>query len=413
MIKTEEALINSVCDTKDISCVMEANVDEMFTGYPDAWQFIKEYYSKYRAVPDIKVVQEKFIELPTVEVSGDTPYILDKLREEFIQRRLEEVTEKVAANLGSMGSQEVLEKAMASLTKLQQYSTASKDVNIAEFDEAIEYYEEVRRRAEEMGGTPGIPTGIDFIDSSYTTGLSGGDLVVVLGWPARGKSLLTSLLACNAFDKGFKPMIVSLEMSAEKVRDRVYTIMGSGRFRNSKLSLGDLDVEDFKTFSKEKRERGSNFQIISHSGEQEITPAVIQSKINQYGSNFIILDYAQIMSDNARSNDMTARMRNLSRECKRLAVANDIPVILISSATPEGQASTESAPVLSAVAQSKAISFDADLAFAVHRLNAPSDVIEIVCRKNRNGDLFAGYLKADIDAGIYKEFIDLEEYPHL
>ncbi|MCC5324263.1 DnaB-like helicase C-terminal domain-containing protein, partial [Staphylococcus aureus] len=92
----------------------------------------------------------------------------------------------------------------------------------------------VRERAEAFGGLPGIPTGISFIDSAYTSGIAPGDLVVVLGWTGRAKSLFTTLLACNAHDSGYVPMIASLEMNHEKVRDRVYTIMGSGMFQNSK-----------------------------------------------------------------------------------------------------------------------------------------------------------------------------------
>ena len=89
-----------------------------------------------------------------------------------------------------------------------------------------------------------------------------------------------------------------------------------------------------------------------------------------------------------------------------LAVNNNIPIILISSATPDGTVSMNEPPQVHQVAWSRQLAFDADLAFAVHR-HDDSDIIEIVCRKNRNGPLFSGYLEWDIDRGLITEKFDL------
>jgi len=274
-----------------------------------------------------------------------------------------------------------------------------------DFDDAERHFEEVRAKAEAMGGTPGIPTGVNFIDSAYTSGLAGGDLIVVLGWTGRAKSYFTTLVACNAHAKGHKPMIVSLEMNGEKVRDRVYTIMGSGLFRQSDLTLGDIQTDDFKSFKK-KFDDKRDFIVVTNDGVSELTPNVIQAKIDQHKPSMLIFDYAQLATDNEGSSDMTARMRNMSKQYKRLAVQNNIPIILISSATADSSASASEPPTVEQVAWSKQLAFDADLAFAVHKWD-DSDIVEIVCRKNRNGPLFSGYLKWDIDRGVVTETFDL------
>jgi replicative DNA helicase len=200
-------------------------------------------------------------------------------------------------------------------------------------------------------------------------------------------------------------MIVSLEMSGQKVRDRVYTIMGSGLFRQSDLSLGAIATDDFRTF-KGKFDGKNEFIVVTNDGVSELTPNVIQAKIDQHKPSMLIFDYAQLASDNANSSDMTARMRNMSKEYKRLAVQNNIPIILISSATADSSASASEPPTVEQVAWSKQLAFDADLAFAVHK-HDDSNIVEIVCRKNRNGPLFAGFLDWDIDRGIVKETFDL------
>lgn len=275
-----------------------------------------------------------------------------------------------------------------------------------DFDDAEAHFETVRDRAAAMGGTPGIPTGISFIDSAYPSGLAGGDLVVVLGWTGRAKSQFTTLLSCNAYDKGHRPMITSLEMSGAKVRERIYTIMGSGLFKQSSLALGDVSTDDFRTFKKKYEGNERDFIVVTNDGVSELTPNVMQAKIDQHKPSMLVFDYAQLATDNANSSDMTARMRNMSKEYKRLAVNNDIPVVLISSATADSSAASSEPPTVEQVAWSKQLAFDADLAFAVHK-HDDSNIVEIVCRKNRNGPLFSGFLDWDIDRGLVTEKFDL------
>lgn len=413
MATTELKVLNSLCSTKDIQPVLAgSHIDKMFVGYPDVWQFVKEYYSEYRAIPDAKILEGKFNYFDVIDAPGETVYYVDQLREEYTNSELERVTLKLRDKVGTIASQKVLQGVIADLMELQTISLKSQDLDITDAEAALKDYEATRQLAELMGGTPGISTGIDFIDQAYSSGLVGGDLIIVLGWTGRAKSLLTTMICCNAFNKGFKPMIVSLEMNTKKVRDRAYTMMGKGKFKNSDLAVGDINEDEFKGFAG-TLEKGKGFVVVSHDGNNEVTPAVVQSKIDQHKPDIIVLDYAQLMSDNANSTDMIARMRNMSKEYKRLAVSNNIPIILISSATPDSTASINTPPIVEQVAWSKQLSFDADLAFAVHRHDGHIEdgwvIIEIAGRKNRNGDLFSGYFKANINEGIYEEFFSLED----
>lgn len=414
MNEIELNVLNSLCKTKDIQPVLAANgIDHMFVAYPDAWSFIKKYYYEHKAIPDSSIVKAKFGDgFNEIDVKGETAYHVNELKESYRTAELKKITLKLREKVGKHSSKAILEGVISDLMVLLNSSVESQDRDITDFEGAMKEYEETRIKAELMGGVPGIPTGIDFIDQAYSSGLAGGDLVVVLGWTGRAKSLLTTMICVNAFNKGFKPMIVSLEMNTKKVQDRAYTMMGKGLFKNSDLTVGDIREDDFRAWAGGIN-KGKGFITISHDGNNEITPAVIQSKIDQHKPDIIVLDYAQLMSDNANSSDMTARMRNMSKEYKRLATANDIPIILISSATPDSTASINTPPIIEQVAWSKQLSFDADLAFAVHRHDGVIEdgwvVIEVVGRKNRNGDLFAGFFKANINEGIYQEHFSLEE----
>lgn len=404
MATPELLTINAVLKNKDIGILFGESVDDLFVAYGDAWQGIKDYHARFHSIPDIGVIKDKY-DLEEVEVHGNTAYYLEELKNEYISNRLQSLLAKADSMNDPSTAEEVLGKLQQGLAKLNRFSHSARDLNVMDFDAAESHYDAVRERAEAMGGVPGIPTGVSFIDSAYTSGLAGGDLVVVLGWTGRAKSQFTTLVACNAHAQGHKPMIVSLEMSGEKVRDRVFTIQGSGLFRHSDLTLGAIATDDFRTF-RNKFADAPEFIVVTNDGVQELTPNVIQAKIDQHKPSMLIFDYAQLASDNANSPDMTARMRNMSKEFKRLAVQNNIPVILISSATPDSAASVKEPPTIEQVAWSKQLAFDADLAFAVHK-HDDSNIIEIVCRKNRNGPLFSGYLNWDIDRGIVTEDFEL------
>lgn len=413
-MKVAAQALNAVIKNKDVPAIMQPGLDILFQngGYGDVFSFVKQHYSKYRALPDISVVVDSFDFFDDIEVKGEAAYYVDKLREEYKSNVLEDIAKKFRSNIGIVEADRVIGGALRDLMALQNDTSGATDLELTNWKDAAEHWDEQRRIAEEMGGTPGIPTGIDFIDASYTSGLVGGDLVVVLGWTGRAKSLMTTYIACNAFKKGFKPMIVSLEMKTQKVRNRAYTMLGEGLFKNSDLEVGLVDQDNFRAWSKQHKDK-KGFVVISHDGNGEVTPALVQSKIDQHKPDIIILDYAQLMSDNANSGDMISRMRNMSREYKMLAVANDIPVILISSATPDSSTATNTPPIIEQVAWSKQLSYDADLAFAVHKMDEVLEggwsIIQVVCRKNRNGDQFNGYFKALINEGIYKSFFRLED----
>ncbi|MBZ5782246.1 DnaB helicase C-terminal domain-containing protein, partial [Klebsiella aerogenes] len=85
-------------------------------------------------------------------------------------------------------------------------------------DSAIKHIEALKLRSAAMGGSPGIKTGFKAIDLAYPTGMAPGHLIVTIGWPGKGKTWFTSYLACKAWEQGFKPMIVSLEMTPENMR---------------------------------------------------------------------------------------------------------------------------------------------------------------------------------------------------
>ena len=398
-MNTEAELISAVCKNKDISTILADNSDDLFVSHKDIWDGLKSYYYKFRAVPEVGILQDKFKDFEPVETKGETGYYLDKLKNEFVGNKLKTILMQAGSSLKEDAPSRVLGTMQSQLANLSRYTNNVKDLDITDLDSAERHYESVRTRSLAMGGSPGILTGFDAIDKAYPTGMAPGHLIVAIGWPGRGKTWFTSYLACKAWEQGFKPMIVSLEMAPENMRDRIYTMLGSGLFRASDLSKGDINIDDFKTWGKKKTEGKNSFILVSNEGAGEVTPATIQGKIDQHKPDLVILDYHQLFNDNKRSNSEVERNRNISRDFKLLAVTNGIPIIDITAATADDISDQKEPPMMSQVAWSKAIEYDADMAIAIHK-HANTDLIEVVSRKNRHGHDFRFFLDWDINRGV-------------
>ena len=404
-MNTESAVITAICENKDISTVMSGNIDEVFTSHRDVWEGLKSYYLKFKAVPDVSVLTEKFKDFEPTKVKGETAYYVDQLKNEYLASRLRNLLLTSGASLKTEASGRVISQMQAELSSLGKLTSNVRDVDLTDYKEAEKHFQAIKDRSDAMGGSPGIRTGFKAIDYAYPTGMAPGHLIVMIGWPGKGKTWFSSYLACKAWEQGFKPMIVSLEMTPENMRDRIYTMMGSGLFKASDFARGDISIDQFDDWGSKKFADKNQFILVSNEGLGEVTPNVIQAKIDQYKPDIVILDYHQLFVDNQNSKGATERNMNISKSFKKLAMSNNIPIIDITAATAEEVADHDSPPMLSPVAWSKAIEYDADMAIAVHK-NPDSNIMEIVSRKNRHGTEFGMYLDWDLNRGIVKEVYD-------
>lgn len=390
-----------------MASALTANIDGLFVSHEDVWKGLKDYYFKYRSVPPVEEVEKKFPGVEIERTTVATGYAIDELRNAYAQRALAEVIRAGANDLKDGSGLYALEKLHERVGKLAKLTSTARDLDISDPGSAKEHMLQVKERVEEMGGSYGIPTGFKAIDASYLTGMAPGHLIVVIGWPGRGKTWITGYLAVKAWERGFKPMIVSLEMSPEVMRDRLYTMMGQGLFSMEGFSRGQINMETYDNWSNDYFSNKNGFIVVSNEGVGDVTPNHIQGKIDQHRPDLVIIDYHQLMSDNARSKNPIEANRNISLELKRMALRNGIPIIDVVSATMNDISDRKAPPMLSQVAWSKAIEYDADHAMAIHRHDdedgGNDGLIEIVNRKNRHGTEYDFFIEADLGRGVIRE----------
>jgi replicative DNA helicase len=395
-------LINSVCKDKDIYLILSED-PEIFGEYEDVAKELKDYYNKHRSVPSIGVLQQINPDVEEVKVEATTSHYLEVMKADYVEGQINNLLIKTGKHLQAGNpSLVVLDGLQKQVAKLARLSTIVQDVDIMDVAAAREHYEEVKKIADANGGVVGIPTGFEGIDSAYTTGMAGGHLIYAMGFSGNGKSWFAGKMATQAWKRGVKAMIVSMEMTTDAMRNRIYTMMGEGQFQDSELGRGYYDKDTMDRFEQYAKDKPS-FVVVAGTAGQDVTPNVVQAKIDQHQPGIVILDYQQLMMDNEKNQAITPRMTALSRELKLLAVNNNIPIIVISSVTDNDQGRNKP-PTIEQIAWGRAMEFSADMVFAVHKID--DDMLEIVGRKNRFGSLWDMFLKVDFNSGIFKEIFE-------
>jgi len=403
-MREEAEVITALCKNKDIHVLFENNVENLLLNCGDIWDFTKDYYNETRQVPDISIIVDRFKDFDPVLTTSPTVYAVNRLKETYLDETLRGSVKKAAQLLQGNESSKALTSLTKDIASLSRITAKVRDLDVTDVDDAVSYFEKTRQ--ESMNGDVGVKTGIASFDICLPMGISKGQLGVLLAYPAIGKSWLALYLAVQAWKHGKVPLILSLEMTEQEVRNRILTIIGDGKWSHRYMSAGRVNDEEFKAWAKEYLEGKQPFKIISNDGGSEVNPNVIRAKIDQYKPDLVIIDYLQLMTDNAASNqNETVKIKNLSRELKLLAISEQVPVIAIASATPGDASDLESVPQLGQVAWSRQIAYDADWVLAMGR-KQNSDALECAFRKNRHGFLGDFIMMVDFDKGKFQEVFD-------
>ena len=200
-------------------------------------------------------------------------------------------------------------------------------------------------------------------------------------------------------------MLVSLEMTAEEQRARIWAILNNGGFVINDLASGDISDDEVKSWGAHNLRTGGKIIVIEQDGQSDVTPSAVQAKIDKHRPDMVVFDYLQLMMDNSKSKDMTPRMMNLSREIKLLATSNKIVCVSITAVTDDESKKRDSPPRMAQVAWSKAIEYDSDLVIVVHKYEGTS-VLEIVSRKVRRSDFFAMRFHVDLARGLFEPLME-------
>lgn len=262
--------------------------------------------------------------------------------------------------------------------------------------------------AERMGGyrngqsSHGIPTGLTELDRALG-GFKGGNLYVLAGRPAMGKTAMMLHLATIAAESGHPTVVFSLEMSRKQVADRMILCDADGIVTGEEYSRGAIDDMQYDYISKRINPLCDRPLYIDDCGGA--TMQYIHNKARRMRDegrcDIVLIDYLQLVSnpDTAARRNATREQEvsQMSRQAKVMARELGIPVVLLSQLSRSVEQRSDKRPVLSDLRESGAIEQDADVVMFLYRPSyyneyqtadgtpIPPDSGEVIISKNRHG----------------------------
>ena len=239
----------------------------------------------------------------------------------------------------------------------------------------------------------GVPSGLLDLDN-ITTGFQNGDLIIIAGRPAMGKTALALTMMRNAaIEAKTKVGFFSLEMANYQLAMRL--LCAEARVDSHLVRTGNLPKTHWKNLSLSVGPLSEAPIYLDDSAA--LTVLELRAKARRLKSennvDMIIVDYLQLMQGPLGSESRQQEISTISRSLKALAKELDIPVIALSQSSRAVEQRAEKKPQLSDLRESGAIEQDADVVIFLYRPwvytqdEDDSGKAEIIVAKQRNGPI--------------------------
>lgn len=261
---------------------------------------------------------------------------------------------------------------------------------IEQFDGGLSTFLDPSRRVS------GTATGYIKLDE-MTSGLHGGELIILAARPAMGKTALALNIAQNIASKPGNERTVavfSLEMSREQLLTRM--LCSEARVDQQKFRLGWLGQDERRQLQKAAMDLAEAPLYIDDTAGTNLMDvhAKLRRLKAEHGLGLVVIDYLQLMSSRGRTENRTQEVSAMSRGLKLLAKELKVPFLVLSqlNRAPDTRPAGDHIPQLSDLRESGSIEQDADMVWFIFRPEyyKPDRVelrgiAELIIAKQRNG----------------------------
>lgn len=276
------------------------------------------------------------------------------------------------------------------------------------------------------GGISGQPTNFHELDR-LTSGIRGGELILLAARPGMGKSTFAINIAMNIAITYQKPVLIfSLEMSRLELVLRM--ISAEAQINLSDLKRGYIPPAKVDSIKEAIRLIFSAPIYIDDTGTLDIWDCIARTRkleleLRRSGKEpgLVVIDYLQLLSDpETKKFGRQVEVASISRNLKLLAKKTNLPVLALSqmNRSVEQRRGENARPQLSDLRESGALEQDADIVMFIHREQyadpeSPEALenrgrAEIIIAKHRNGPL--GSFKLAYRPEMFR-FDNLETFP--
>jgi replicative DNA helicase len=298
----------------------------------------------------------------TVPSAANLSYYLDIVVEKYLLRKMihtcTEVVGRVYDYEGEVDA--LLDEVERDILRISESRVQTQTTTIKDLvKKAITTIEDFHQR---QGMLTGVGTGFTDLDK-MTSGLHGGEMVVIAARPSVGKtSLAMNIAEYVAIEQRLPVGVFSLEMTSESLVLRMLCSRSRVNLRN--VREGFLAERDFPKLTGSAGKLANSPLFIDDSSALSILQlrAKARRMWQQYGIKLFVVDYLQLLHSTARRADNRQQeIADISSGIKSLAKELSVPVIVLSQLNRELEREKNRKPRLSDLRESGAIEQDADV----------------------------------------------------
>lgn len=354
----------------------------------------------------------------TIPTSANVKHYADLVRERSVLRELLSVCSGVSRDVYEETARDVnehLDLAEKNILAIAEKFNRSRPAFARMSDLMLESYKELEERYASKKLVTGVTTGFDDLDK-MTSGMQRGDLIIVAGRPSMGKTAFSMNLAQNASlrsedDNSGVVAVFSLEMSSQQIAMRMLACEARVDMQN--LRTGRFSSDDWRKLASASGSLAESRIFIDDTpaiSVMELRSKCRRLKRENKGLDLVLIDYIQLMSGRADSENRAQEVSEISRALKGLAKELEVPVIALSQLNRSLEQRADKRPVMSDLRESGAIEQDADVIMFIYRDEVynkkPENegLAEIIIAKQRQGPI------GDVKLTFVKKYTRFESF---
>ena len=272
-------------------------------------------------------------------------------------------------------------------------------------------FAQIEKLFNNKGEITGVRSGFTDLDAK-TSGFQSGDMILIAARPSMGKTTFALNIAEHAALRDHRSVVIfSLEMSKEQLAYKL--LCSEANVDMLKLRTGTLEDKDWENIAMAAGPLSKAKIYIDDTAG--VTVMEMRSKCRrlkiEYGIDLIVIDYLQLMSGGAGSDNRQQEVSEISRSIKALAKEMECPVIALSQLSRAPEQRADHRPMLSDLRESGSIEQDADIVMFLYRdeyynkETEDKNIGECIIAKQRNGPVGTAKLAW---LGQYSKFGNLD-----
>jgi replicative DNA helicase len=306
-----------------------------------------------------------------------------------IRRRLQATGERLAREaVSELTRDELIGNVERDLLAVQQ-RTPTEAVSA---DQAVtELIAEIDDRGKRQGSHFGVLSGFRHLDA-LTLGLHRGEMTILAARPSVGKTAMVCQWAREAAGSGHRVLICSLEMTRQRVMERLLASDTGIDLMAIRCGLPGANPATWDRVVQAGAQISELPLAIDERGGQTVSMvrgAAVAFGRQHKGLDLLVIDYLGLMRTPGRQQSSYERVSQLSGDLKALAKELHVP-LLVAAQLNRASARENRPPRLDDLRDSGSVEQDADTVLFIHRppregASGLSNETSLIVEKNRNG----------------------------